>query len=208
MKVLKVLVVGDSKVQNTVLKKRFTSKYELIFVLSSAEAVDVLKLKESFDVLILDIKSPIADCLTVIEYIREKELDIKILSYSSEPRGEVEPKAILAGTDYFHPKPNENEAITQLMVRWDLQIKSKLANPKVNSSITEGGSKPQKIKVPYYTLKRCCYICGYENVRMHMPVEEGFREDWSNGLSPIFHAKKGFQKWDFLRSMVAVCPYS
>ena len=136
--------------------------------------------------------------LSVLEYIEENKMDIKILGISSESRSEVEPQAILLGIDYFLPKPLEYDSLLNLLAKWDSGVKI------IHGIIADDKAKD---KLPYFTIKRCCYICGYEDVKMHVPIKDGYIEDWSKGLSPFYKAKSGYVKWDFLRSMVAVCPY-
>jgi len=185
-------------VQNTLLKKRLSSQYKLTFVFSGLDAINVIKSGESFNIVIVEFKKPFSNYLSVLEYIDENKINVKILGISSEPRSEVESQAILLGIDYFLPKPLDYESVLNLLAKWDSGVKI------VHGIISDDDEKE---KLPYFTLKRCCYICGYEDVKMHIPLKDGFFEDWSKGLSPYYHTTSGFVKWDFLRSMVAVCPY-
>jgi hypothetical protein len=44
-------------------------------------------------------------------------------------------------------------------------------------------------------------------VPVFSPIEGAYTQDWSRGAYPIFGAKGGYEAWDFLKTLVTVCPY-
>jgi len=65
---------------------------------------------------------------------------------------------------------------------------------------------PHDADQSYLIQLKCCHICGYDHVNVFLKNPEALDEDWKYGLFPIYHARPGFQEWNFVRNMVSVCP--
>jgi hypothetical protein len=71
---------------------------------------------------------------------------------------------------------------------------------------TEAIILPYEHDQPYLIQLKCCHICGYDHVNVFLPRPEALVEDWKYGLFPTFHSKAPFHSWNFIRTMVSVCP--
>jgi hypothetical protein len=43
-------------------------------------------------------------------------------------------------------------------------------------------------------------------VNFFVPRKEAYNESWEHGLFPRYTAREGFPKWDYIRTMIGVCP--
>ncbi|MFC1586626.1 DUF2225 domain-containing protein, partial [Fibrobacterota bacterium] len=103
------------------------------------------------------------------------------------------------GADYLLTKPLDFDSVFNLLKKWETETP---VQANLKPELDEYGKK-----LPFSTINMSCYICGYESVKMHVPIQGAFEENWDQGLYPVYKSLEEYEEWDFLRSMVAVCPY-
>jgi len=152
----------------------------------------------TFDLILVDLMMPEVDGFEVIARIHSEFPKIPLIAFSAHPAHLVEKKAFAAGASDFLQKPIKE--ITMLaFVRKYLE-----ANPE--EKIAEGVFLPHDNDQSYLIQLKCCHICGYDHVNVFLPRPEALIEDWQKGLFPVYHAKPAFRDWNFVRTLVSVCP--
>ncbi len=194
----KLLIVDDSKIQVATYQKTLADNYNLVIVPNSTEAIQILKSNQEIGAIILNLKFPELEGFSLLRYLKQSPANLKILATSSEGRTDFEAEAIDLGIDYLMFKPIEYYALNSWLKRWMVE--------EAHGVSSDGVKKTGKT-YPFITVEKCCYICGYQQVQFHMPVDDAYEVDWTPGIYPIYKSKEGYEPWDFLRSMVAVCPY-
>ena len=114
---MKILVVDDDviviKSCNRILE---TEGFDVKTVPGADEALEVLK-KESYDLLLIDVKMPKRDGLYLMKEIRKDLPDIPIIVMSGYPTPETVADAFRSGASQFIPKPFKPDELTKLMRR-------------------------------------------------------------------------------------------
>jgi CheY-like chemotaxis protein len=148
---------------------------------------------------IIDIMMPEMDGYEATRKIRNGYPDVNIVMFSAQPAVVVEKQAFSAGADLFLQKPIREPVLLGLAKKY------------TTVDVTEG-EEPQEVTLhheadqPYIVHIRTCYFCGCNHVNFFVPRPEAYEESWESGLFPRYTAKEGFAEWDFMRTMVAVCP--
>ncbi|MBF0430906.1 MAG: DUF2225 domain-containing protein [Fibrobacteria bacterium] len=196
---MRILIAEDSKTQVKILEKQLSALYDLTTVFDGAEAIRKLGTGELPQVIILDIRMPRVDGFKVMEHIDAEKLPVKVLVITSALRQSVEAKALRLGTDYILTKPLDMEALHNLLARWSKEIMGN-AEIKLQEDLTGN-------KLPFTIVDKCCYICGYEKVKIFMPIKGAYVESWENGLFPVYTSMKGYGSWDFFKTIISICPF-
>jgi hypothetical protein len=119
---------------------------------------------------------------------------------TAKPRQAVEPDVAGLGVEAILSKPLDFGLLTDMLQ----QAIAKSTIMKVEEAeINKATGK----KYPFRIARKCCFICGYEQVPVFLPIKEGFNEDWNRGSFPQYHSRNGYEDWDMLKTMVMVCPY-
>lgn len=148
---------------------------------------------------LIDIMMPEMDGFEATKRIRESFPDVKVVIFSAQPPQIVEKKALAAGAELFLQKPLREPVL--------LGIAKKFTTTEVDENTqAQETILPFEPDQPYLVHVKSCYICGYDHVNVFFPRPEAYTETWTTGLFPIYHAQPGFQRWDFLRNTVSVCP--
>ncbi len=101
----KILVVDDEESLRTVLSGELTGEgYDVRTASDGDEAIAELK-KDSFDLLLLDIKMPRVDGFEVLKFVKEKNPDTKVvmLTAFADLKNPIEAKKL--GAEDFVSKP-------------------------------------------------------------------------------------------------------
>lgn len=199
MAAVDILIAESSRVQYTLMEKHLSTHYVLTIAKDGNEALQHLKEGKKFPIMILDLGLPIRDGFELLQFIKETKIEGKILVITNKPRKEVEKSAIEQGADYLMTTPLDFELLIALLTIWSKKESKKV---KLVAQTDDSGNK-----FPFSTVSKCCYICGYEDVKIHLPIEEAYEESWEAGIFPEYRSHKGYESWDFLRTMVFVCPY-
>ncbi len=197
-----ILVVDDSQIILTSYKRILEEAgYEVDTAPNGRYALQKLGSWEPALALV-DLVMPEMDGYQTIRNIRESFPGMKIIAISSQPEALARPEMIRLGADDYLQKPivkdNLIQAIEkQLTARANL-IKAQADIP--DEVVTHAKSQPFEVHI------KKCYICGYDQVRVFIPKATAYTEDWDAGFFPTFDPTDGYQKWDFLRTIVSVCP--
>lgn len=105
-----VLIVDDTEVLRTVLKRSFESiGYAAVTAVDPVEALEMLSEgRVRPDLIVTDVEMPRMDGIEFVKRVRasgETYAELPILTTSGAERDEVEPQALAAGSDGFLPKP-------------------------------------------------------------------------------------------------------
>jgi len=153
---------------------------------------------QTFDLILVDLMMPELDGFEVIERLHMQYPDLPIISFSAHPAHLVEKKALSVGANEFLQKPIKD--ITLLaFVRKYLET-----NPEEKHS--EETYLPFEPDQAYLIQLKCCHICGYDHVNVFKPRPNALIEDWKYGLFPVYHSTEGFHNWNFVRTLISVCP--
>lgn len=110
----KVLIVDDSKIDQTLIAHVLTKNFGFTFKTANngKEALNIL-LEENFDLILLDVSMPEMDGLTLLENIRNKGInsDAKIIMMSAMTDRTIVMKAMSFGILDFCHKPLNIQAI-------------------------------------------------------------------------------------------------
>ena len=153
---------------------------------------------QQFNLVFVDLMMPEVDGFEVIEHIHSEFPNLPIISFSAHPAYLVEKKALTMGASEFLQKP-----IKELTL---LAFVRKYIDTSVVEKVAEEVFLPHDHDQSYLIQLKCCHICGYDHVNVFRPRPDALFEDWSNGLFPVYHSKAPYQKWNFVRTLVSVCP--
>lgn len=107
----RLLVIDDNKELVSMIKEYFKTHAEIEVVMDANDGVEGLKLienrKDEFDIAILDLIMPNKDGLSVLETIRKKNIDCKIIVLTSYNTPDVIRKVSEYGVNYYILKPFE-----------------------------------------------------------------------------------------------------
>ena len=194
----KILIMDDSQSLLKVMTQTLAQHgYE---VETAVNGVFGLQKMETFNpgLAIIDIMMPEMDGYEATRKIKNAYPDVNVVMFSAQPQAIVEKLAYNAGADLFLQKPVREPILLGIAKKY---------------TSVETEEEEEKETVLYYEADqaytvhiRTCYFCGCDHVNFFVPRKEAYEESWVNGLFPVYHTKEGFQRWDYMRTMVAVCP--
>ncbi len=195
----RVLIMDDSLALLKVMAQTLTQHgYEVETAVNGAIGLQKM---ETFHpgLAIIDIMMPEMDGYEATRKIRGAYPETSIVMFSAQPAAVVEKNAFSAGADLFLQKPIREPILLGIAKKY------------TSVDIAEGEEEHETVlhyeaDQPYTVHIRTCYFCGCDHVNFFVPRAEAYDESWTNGLFPIYTPKEGFAKWDFVRTMVAVCP--
>ncbi|MFC1931219.1 response regulator [Chloroflexota bacterium] len=104
-RVAQILVVDDEPVVGDFIKNALDgSRYQVMIVLSSLEALEIIKQKR-FDLIFLDLVMPELDGAEVFKYIKERDKDVPVIIISGYPDSEIMTRAMEHGPFLVLKKP-------------------------------------------------------------------------------------------------------
>lgn len=161
---IKVLAVDDNAGQVSLIKKYFngSDKIEVIGSASNGqEAIDIISSgKVDFDIMILDIVMPLVDGLGVLEYMKENNIDKKVIVLTSFNEEETIRKTSEYGVKYYALKPFELKKLEGIILSVGSMIKS-------SNELIELQDKGLQIQVTnlLHALGIPSHIKGYQYIR-------------------------------------------
>jgi CheY-like chemotaxis protein len=194
-----ILVVEDSRVLAKVIEQRLTPFFSVTLVYDGDEAIQSLLNGKGFAAVVLDLLLPRKDGIEVLRTIRNQGIQIPVIIATAKPRAMVEADTGGLGVESILSKPLDFGVLTDTL----LQVLSK-GNISLDEEVENSASGK---KYPYRIATKACFICGYEKVKVYLPIASGFDEDWGRGTFPVYTAAAGYEEWDQLRTLVSVCPY-
>ncbi len=196
----RILIVDDSKIVVKMIEKCLSGRFSTDTAFNGDEAIQKLDGGEHYNVIILDLMMPGKDGFEVLRHLKHREFNIKKIIITAQPRSNVEKEVNELGADHLFIKPFDYFQLIDIIEEW--HQKSENFTVTLPIDINQDGEK-----LPFKTIKKHCFICGYEDVRYFEPIEGAYSEAWSTGLYPTYSKQGDYALWDFLKNFVAVCPY-
>lgn len=194
-----ILVVEDSRVLAKVIEQRLSPFFRVEMVHDGDDAIRLLLNSSGYSAVVLDLVLPNADGFEVLRSLRNQGKTTPVIIATAKPRDAVEAEAKELGVEGILSKPLDFGILAD-MLRQSISKTSAAVEEAVENKATGK-------KYPFRIAKKCCYICGYEKVNVFLPIAQGIQEDWSRGTFPTYTSKPGYEEWDGLKTLVAVCPY-
>ena len=160
---IKVLVVDDNAVQVSLLKKYFNGSEEISIIGSASngkEAIDILESKTDFDIMLLDLVMPVKDGIAVLEYMKENNIDKKVIVTTSFNEEETIRSVSEYGVRYYALKPFELDNLKNIIININKMQRSK-------NELIELQDKSIQIQVTniLHALGIPSHIKGYQYIR-------------------------------------------
>ncbi len=117
MKKIRLFVIDDNETFKNMLKEYFNKTKEVEVTLDAPDGeigIEMIKNKsEEFDVIVLDVIIPKKDGISVLKYLKENNIEKKVLVLSAYNTQKVIQKVAELGADYFMIKPVKMESIEE-----------------------------------------------------------------------------------------------
>lgn len=163
MKKTKLLVIDDNDSMVQLIKDYFESSKTIEVTLDAKDGdagIELIKNKtDEFDLVVLDLVMPKTDGLTVLQYIRNNNIDKKVIVLTSYNSQNMIRKVSELGADYFILKPFElhvlEEKIEEVMNKYKNNDNINLYDNNLQVSITK---TLHELGVP-------SHIKGYQYIR-------------------------------------------
>ena len=161
---IKVLAVDDNAAQVSLLKKYFNGSEKIEVIGSASNGEEVIKILEEgkmdFDVMVLDIVMPLLDGISVLEYMKENDINKKVIIMTSFNEEETIRKASDLGVRYYALKPFSLEKLESIIIDIGYGIKS--SNELIE--IQDRGLQMQVTNI-LHALGIPSHIKGYQYIR-------------------------------------------
>ena len=161
---IKVLAVDDNDVQVGMIKKYFNGSDKIEIIGSASNGQDVINILETkkydFDIMLLDLVMPLMDGLEVLEYMKENNVDKKVIVLSAFNEEETIRKCAEYGVKYYALKPFNLNKLESIIIGIHNAIRS-------NDELVELQDKGLQIKVTslLHALGIPSHIKGYQYIR-------------------------------------------
>ena len=120
MKKTKVLVVDDNKSLVGMIKEYFKDKPDVTISLEAYDGVEGIRLiekkQDEYDLVLLDLIMPNKDGVAVLEYMKKKAINKKVIVFTSYNTQEMIRKVSELGVNYFILKPFELEDLEKRII--------------------------------------------------------------------------------------------
>ena len=161
---IKVLAVDDNAGQISLIKKYFNGSEKIEIVGSASNGEEAIKILEEksidFDIMLLDIVMPFIDGIGVLEYMKEVDINKKVVVLTSFNQEETIKKASEYGVKYYALKPFDMKRLESIIISLASSIKS-------NNELFELQDKGVQIQVTnlLHALGIPSHIKGYQYIR-------------------------------------------
>ena len=162
--IIKVLAVDDNAVQINAVKKYFNGSEKIEVVGSASNGEEAINIIESgkldFDIMLLDLVMPLVDGIAVLDYMKENNINKKVIILSSFNEEDTIRKASEYGVKYYAIKPFDLYKLEKIIVSLFSSIKS-------NNELIEIQTKDMQIQVTnlLHALGIPSHIKGYQYIR-------------------------------------------
>jgi len=120
MEKTKVLIIDDNKNLVQMIKEYFNDHADIEISLEAYDGVEGVRLidkkKDEFNLILLDLIMPNKDGVSVLEYMKKKGIDKKVIVLTSYNTQEVIRKVAEMGVNYFILKPFELEDLEKRII--------------------------------------------------------------------------------------------
>lgn len=161
---IKVLAVDDNAGQISLLRKYFNGSEKIEIVGSASNGEEAIKILEDksidFDIMLLDIVMPFIDGVGVLEYMREVNINKKVIVLTSFNEEETIRKISEYGVKYYALKPFDMKRLEDIIISLSDSIKS-------SNELIELQDKGIQIQVTnlLHALGIPSHIKGYQYIR-------------------------------------------
>ena len=161
---IKVLAVDDNAGQISLLKKYFNGSERIEIVGSASNGEEAIKILEEksidFDIMLLDIVMPLVDGIGVLEYMREVNINKKVIVLTSFNEEDTIRKISEYGVKYYALKPFDMKRLENIIISLSDSIRSK-------NELLELQDKGVQIQVTnlLHALGIPSHIKGYQYIR-------------------------------------------
>ncbi len=133
----RILIVDDSEIDREVLRNMLDEEFEVVEAVNGYSALDIiLKKKERFDAVLLDVSMPLYDGISVLRVLRENDIqDVQILMITVEATKENIEKASQYNIADFIKKPfDKNEVLKRLRAKLGVKEKVGLTEADIDET--------------------------------------------------------------------------
>ena len=160
---IKVLAVDDNAAQISLVEKYFngSEKIEIVGKASNGmEAIKYLDNNVDFDIMLLDLIMPVKDGISVLEYMKENNINKKVIVVTSFNEEETIRQVSEFGVKYYVLKPFELKNLENIIINTAASKKSK-------QELLELQDKGMQIQVTniLHALGIPSHIKGYQYIR-------------------------------------------
>ena len=160
---IKVLAVDDNAAQISLVEKYFNGSEKIEIVgkaTNGKEAIEMLESKIDFDIMLLDLIMPKVDGFGVLDYMKENNIDKKVIVMSSFNDEETIREVSTYGVKYYALKPFELKSLEKNIINVNKSERSK-------KELLEIQEKDIQIKVTnlLHSLGIPSHIKGYQYIR-------------------------------------------
>jgi CheY-like chemotaxis protein len=196
---IRIVVMEDSKALLKQLEGMFLKNGFQIEIATNGEE-GIHKVESTHPAVVFtDLMMPLKDGFEVIADIKKRFPAIPVIAFSAQPASVVQKRVIDMGAEMFLQKPLKEQVLLGIARKYT-------DDPDSTDAAIEPKYLPTEDDQPYLTQIKACFICGCEHVNVFIPRPNSFVEDWTAGLFPRFTPVGNYQKWDFLKTTVSVCP--
>ena len=129
-----ILIVDDSEIDREILKQILVGEFRVTEEDNGYSALEIiLKKKEHFDAILLDVSMPVLDGLNVLRILRENNVeDIPIFMITSEAAKDNIEKALQYNISEFIKKPfDKDEILKRVILKLGVSAKSGFADADI-----------------------------------------------------------------------------
>ena len=159
---IKVWAVDDSAAQVSLIKKYFNGSEKIEVIDSALDGEDAISKINSvdFDIMILDLVMPKKDGFSVLEYMKENDINKNVIVMTSFNEDEAIRRASEYGVKYYALKPFELKSLEDIIIKI---MKSK----RSNNELIELHDKGMQIQITklLHELGIPSHIKGYQYIR-------------------------------------------
>ena len=168
MNKIRVLMIDDNIELVSMIKEYFNNHASIEVVLEGndgVEGIELAKRKDEYDVILLDLIMPKKDGISVLEELKQKKIDKKIIVLTSYSAGDMVRKVSELGVNYFILKPFELEDLEKRIL--DCGDNSEFINASVDIKYNNLQISITKI---LHELGIPSHIKGYQYIREGISV--------------------------------------
>ena len=144
MKKIRVCMIDDNVSLVEMVKEYFSKNNNIDIVLEAYDGVEGIEIleknKEKYDIVLLDLIMPKKDGMYVLEEVRKRKIETKIIVLTSYNAGDVIRRVSELGINYFMLKPFDLEDLEKRIIEASTKIMGKnidLYKDNLNVSITK-----------------------------------------------------------------------
>lgn len=144
MKKIRVCIIDDNVSLVEMVKEYFSKNNNIDIVLEAYDGVEGIEIleknKEKYDIVLLDLIMPKKDGMYVLEEVRKRKIETKIIVLTSYNAGDVIRRVSELGINYFMLKPFDLEDLEKRIIEASTKIMGKnidLYKDNLNVSITK-----------------------------------------------------------------------